>query len=73
MTDEQRLADLLADRVWALMGELRLTQRGLARRAGVDERSIRRVLDGHGCTIAMLEKIALALHTEAAKILRPAA
>lgn len=73
MTEHERLAAVVALRVFQTMRLCDLTQRQLAARAELDERTIRRILDGKGTTITTLEKIALALETEVTALLKIAA
>lgn len=74
MTDQQRLRDLAAHRIGHAMRMLGMSRRGLAIRAEVDERTIRKLLNGEDVKLSTLEKVAAALHTEVAALLqRPAA
>ena len=74
MTEQQRLALIVAERIGDVMYACRMTKRGLAIRAGVDERTIRKLLNGDDVKLSTLEKVATALHTEVAALLqRPAA
>lgn len=57
----RRASDIVARRVSAEMGRRRLTGRQLAFRAGVDERTVRWVLDGRDTRLHTLESIADAL------------
>jgi transcriptional regulator with XRE-family HTH domain len=71
--DHASLNALLARRVSQCMRQLGLTQRQLAARAEVDERTVRNLLDGKGVKVSTLEKIADALHVEAATLIAKAA
>ena len=73
MTERDSLNALLARNVRACMWERHLTQQQLATRTGVDVRTIRRMLYGHGATVEMLDRVAGALQVEAATLLQKVA
>ena len=65
---------LLSERRKALMWEQRLSTKRLAHRADVGEWTVLRILRGHDVRLTTLEKIAAALKTDVASLLkRPAA
>ena len=64
---------ILAVRVKECMKALDLTQWRLAALAGVDERTIRRIVRGDGARLETIERVAIALHVEATSLLQYAA
>lgn len=73
MTNRQSLNHTLAVRVRDYMWAGSITQMQLAAMAGVDVRTIRRIVSGDGATLVTLEKIAAALKVQAAALLEKAA
>lgn len=73
MDIESTLAQVVASRIQAEMTRRKMTRRHLAKRSGVSEGTIRRILRGENTSLDTIALIADALRVEAAALVSRAA